>query len=143
MIVLKEITVPADIGNLAFVTDFVNSILRRLKCSRRNRIQIDVAIDEIFANIVHNAYDNNSGKEKGSVCVRVESLRDAGAVAITFIDSGRPFDPRTAKDPDVSLSLKKRPVGGLGIYMMKRSVDEIRYEYKDGQNILTIQKSLS
>lgn len=61
---------------------------------------------------------------------------------ITFIDNGVPFDPLKADDPDITLSAQERQIGGLGIYMVKQSMDEISYEYRNGQNILTIKKRI-
>ena len=61
-------------------------------------------------------------------------------MVITFIDNGIPYDPLAKVDPDVTLSLEERDVGGLGIYLVKKTMDDILYEYKDGQNILRIKK---
>ena len=70
----------------------------------------------------------------------VEVLDDPLSVSVTFMDSGEPYDPLAKADPDTTLSAEERQIGGLGIYMVKKSMDEIAYEYKDGQNILTIKK---
>ena len=72
--------------------------------------------------------------------VRLERFRDPTGVAITFTDSGTPFDPLKQKDPDVSLTAEERRIGGLGIYMVKKTMDDVKYEYRDGQNHLTIIK---
>ena len=133
---MKEITVQAAAGNLARVTAFVNETLRKMGCSTRNRVDIDVAIDEVFANIVTYGY----GTTKGLITIRVETTEAPRSVVITFSDSGQPFDPLSASEPNISLPLNKRPVGGLGIFMMKKTMDEASYHYSDGQNILTIRK---
>lgn len=135
---MKELTIAATTENIETVTDFVNEQLEALDCPMRARIQIDIAIDELFGNIAHYAYN----PEVGSATVRVEVIRDPLAVIITFIDKGVPYDPLQNVDPDVTLSAEERQVGGLGIYMVKKSMDEISYEYKNGQNILTIKKRL-
>ena len=101
-------------------------------------MQIDIAIDELFGNIVHYAYN----PEVGPVTVRVEVTEDPLAVSITFIDNGVPYDPLAKTDPDVTLSAEEREIGGLGIFMVKKSMDEISYEYRSGQNILTIKKNM-
>ena len=98
----------------------------------------DVAIDELFGNIAHYAYS----PETGPATVGVEVRENPMAVIITFMDHGIPYDPLEKEDPDVTLSLEERQIGGLGIYMVKKSMDEITYEYKDGQNILKIKKNL-
>lgn len=100
--------------------------------------QIDLAIDELFANIARYAY----GPDGGQATVRVEKQEIPPMAVITFIDRGIPFDPLKKKDPDTTLSAVERQVGGLGIYLVKKSMDGMAYEYKDGQNILTV-KSLS
>ena len=109
-----------------------------LGCPMKAQIQIDVAIDELFGNIAHYAY----APEKGPATVRIEVKENPLAVVITFIDNGKPFDPLNSEDPDITLSAEDRQIGGLGIYMVKKSMDEISYEYKDGQNILKIKKHL-
>jgi anti-sigma regulatory factor (Ser/Thr protein kinase) len=78
----------------------------------------------------------------GEATVRVEVIEDPLAVVITFIDKGVPYDPLAKADPDITLSAEERDIGGLGVYMVKKSMDDIIYEYKDGQNILKIKKYL-
>lgn len=133
---MKELTTTATIENIQTVTDFVNEQLEALDCPMKAMMQIDIAIDELFGNIAHYAYH----PEVGSATVRVEVTEAPLAVIITFIDNGVPYDPLAAEDPDITLSAEERTVGGLGIYMVKKSMDEISYEYKNGQNILTIKK---
>ncbi len=133
----KEISVDAVVENISVVTDFVNEQLERYDCPMKALTQIDIAIDELFGNIVHYAYHPGSG----SATVRVE-VTERMEVVITFIDQGVPFDPLSAANPDVNLSTEERKTGGLGIYIVKKSMDEISYEYKDGSNILRIRKNL-
>ena len=135
---MKELTVEAKIENIEAVTDFVNEQLETLGCPMKAQMQIDIAIDELFGNIAHYAYNPEIGK----ATVRVEVIEDPLAVVITFIDNGVPYDPLAKADPDTTLSAEEREIGGLGIYMVKKSMDEITYEYKDGQNILAIKKNL-
>ena len=135
---MKELTVEAKTTNIEAVTDFVNEQLEALDCPMKAQMQIDIAIDELFGNIAHYAYNPEIGK----ATVRVEVIEDPLAVTITFIDNGVPYDPLAKADPDTTLSAEEREIGGLGIYMVKKSMDDITYEYKDGQNILTIKKSL-
>ena len=135
---MKELTVEAKIENIEAVTDFVNEQLEALDCPMKAQMQIDIAIDELFGNIAHYAYN----PEVGSATVRVEVIEDPLAVTITFIDNGVPYDPLAKADPDTTLSAEEREIGGLGIFMVKRTMDDITYEYKDGQNILTIKKNI-
>ena len=136
---MKELTIEAKTSNIEAVTDFVNEQLEALDCPIKAQMQIDIAIDELFGNIAHYAYN----PEVGSATVRVEVIEDPLAVTITFIDNGVPYDPLAKADPDTTLSAEERDIGGLGIYMVKKSMDDITYEYKDGQNILKIKKKLS
>ena len=136
---MKELTITATVENIETVTDFVNEQLEALDCPMKAQMQIDIAIDELFGNIAHYAYNPEIGK----ATVRVEVIEDPLAVTITFIDNGVPYDPLAKADPDTTLSAEERDIGGLGIYMVKKSMDEIAYEYKDGQNILKIKKNLS
>lgn len=103
------------------------------------QIAIDVAVEEIFVNIASYAYD----KEIGVAAVQVEMLNEPLSVEITFIDNGKQYDPLAKPDPDITLSAKERKKGGLGIYMVKNSMDDMRYEYRDGKNILAIKKNLN
>ena len=136
---MKELTIAATIENIGTVTDFVNEQLERLDCPMKAQMQIDIAIDELFGNIAHYAYNPEIGK----ATVRVEVVEDPLSVVITFIDNGVPYDPLAKADPDTTLSAEERDIGGLGIYMVKKSMDDIDYEYKDGHNILKIKKNLN
>ncbi len=135
---MKELTIDATTDNIPVVTDFVNEQLEEHGCSLKSQMQIDIAIDELFGNIAQYAYEQNVG----SATVRVELSEEPLSVIITFIDNGVPYDPLRKNDPDTTLSAEEREIGGLGIYMVKKSMDGIEYEYKDGQNILKITKNL-
>ncbi|CCZ20271.1 MAG TPA: ATP-binding protein [Clostridiales bacterium] len=135
---MKELTLPATIENIETVIDFVNGQLEEIKCPLKAQMQIDIAIDELFGNIAHYAYN----PETGPATVRVEVTEDPIAVVITFIDRGVPYDPLKKEDPDITLSAEERAIGGLGIFMVKKTMDEISYEYKDGKNILRIKKNM-
>ena len=136
---MKELTVAATVENIETVTNFVNEQLEALDCPMKAQMQIDIAIDELFGNIAHYAYNPEIGK----ATVRVEVVEDPLSVVITFIDNGVPYDPLAKDDPDITLSAEERGIGGLGIFMVKKTMDEIAYEYKDGHNILKIKKNLS
>ena len=133
---MKEMTIAATVENIDVVTDFVNEQLEALDCPMKAQMQIDIAIDELFGNIAHYAY----APETGEATVQVDI--DDGMAAITFIDSGVPYNPLTAAAPDTSLSAEERSIGGLGIFMVKKSMDEISYLYEDGKNKLTICKKI-
>ena len=135
---MNELTITATVENIEAVTDFVNEQLEAIDCPMKAQMQIDIAIDELFGNIAHYAYN----PEVGDATVRVEVIEEPLAVVITFIDKGVPYDPLAKADPDITLSAEEREIGGLGIFMVKKSMDDITYEYKDGQNILKIRKNI-
>ncbi len=135
---MKELTIDATVENVVVVTAFVDEQLEQLDCPIKAQMQVDIAIDELFGNIAHYAYHPKTGP----ATVRVEVIEEPLAVVITFIDNGVPYDPLAQADPDVTLSAEEREIGGLGIYMVKKSMDDISYEYKDGQNILKIRKNI-
>ena len=135
---MKELTVQALVENVETVTDFVNEELEAIDCPMKAQMQIDIAIDELFSNIANYAYN----PEVGSATVRVEVQEDPMAVIITFVDQGIPYDPLSTSDPNTSLSADDRAIGGLGIFMVKKTMDDVAYEYNNGQNILKIKKHI-
>ena len=116
---MKELTIAATVENIETVTDFINEQLESLDCPMKAQMQIDIAIDELFGNIAHYAYN----PDVGEATVRVEVTEDPLAVVITFIDNGVPYDPLAKADPDTTLSAEEREIVGLGIYMVKKSMD--------------------
>ena len=135
---MADLTILAKVENLDQVLAFVDAELEKLNCPVKAQMQIDVAVEELFVNIAHYAY----APQTGSATIRVQLDEDARTVSITFIDRGIPYDPLAKPDPDVTLSAEERQIGGLGIYMVKKSMDDMRYEYQDGHNVLTIVKNL-
>ena len=135
---VKELTIDAKVSNLDDALAFVDGELEKLDCSMKTQMQIDVAVEELFVNVANYAYAPGTG----SVTLRVETQSDPKSVTITFIDSGTPYDPLAKPDPDVTLSAEERQIGGLGVYMVKKSMDDMKYEYRDGKNVLSIKKIL-
>lgn len=135
---MKELDIEALVDNLDTVIAFIDEELEAAECPPKIQMQIDLAVEEIFVNIANYAYD----PETGPATVRAEVHPDRSAVSITFIDRGVPYDPLAKADPDLSKSAEEREVGGLGIFLVKKTMDDIRYEYVNGSNILTIVKGL-
>ena len=135
---MKKMTIEATLEQIKPVTDFINAQLKELGCSRRIRIQVDVAVDEIFGNIARYAYNPDTGP----ATVRVEVDPDPMSVLITFIDHGKPYDPLSNKAPDITAPVEDRPIGGLGIFLVRKTMDDVSYEYRNGQNILRIKKKM-
>lgn len=135
---MKELTMSADRKNIPAVIEFVNRELDALDCSMKTEARIDIAIDEIYSNIVKYGYEEEGREVTVSFDVSEEPL----VMTLCFLDEGKPFNPLESRDPDTTLSAKERKIGGLGIFMVKKTMDDIRYEYRDGKNILTIRKTL-
>jgi len=135
---MKQLDVTAVKENLPKVIGFVTGMLEEAGCGIMLITQIEVAVEEIFANIVNYAYS----PEVGNATITAGFAEDPHTLIISFADRGKPYDPLSAPEPDKSIPLKQRKKGGMGIFMVKRTMDEMAYEYKDGQNILTIKKKI-
>lgn len=130
---------PAEPEQLEPVQRFVEEQIERYDCSARVRFQLDVAVEEIFINIATYAYrPGQAGQAAVRCCVGGDPLQ----VTIQFQDQGVPFNPLAKEDADITLTAQERQIGGLGILMVKKSMDAVRYSYEDGKNILTIQKNI-
>ena len=135
---MKELTVEAKRENLLQVQSFIDEELEAADCPMATQIAIDVAVEELFVNIASYAY----GGKSGPATIQVSVHEDPLSAEITFIDCGIRYDPLAKPDPDVTLAAKERKKGGLGIFMVKNSMDDVKYEYNDGKNILTLIKNL-
>ena len=133
---MAERTFDAALDQLDKVLGFVDDQLDVIDCPIKNRMQIQIAVEELFVNIASYAYQSDTG----TATIIVEPEQSPRAVSITFRDHGIPYNPLAKEDPDISLPANERPIGGLGIYMTKKTMDEMKYEYRDGQNVLTIRK---
>ena len=134
----EELIVKADINNLDEVQAFIDEKLEAVNCPLKTQTTIDVAVEEIFVNIASYAYDSSGG----DAIIQVAMHEDPLAIEITFIDFGKEYNPLAKADPNTSLALMERQKGGLGIFMVKKSMDDMTYEYKDGKNVLRIVKNL-
>jgi anti-sigma regulatory factor (Ser/Thr protein kinase) len=131
---LEEIRIDASIENTDRLISILDEQLEAVDCPMKAQMQLDVAMEEIYGNISQYAY----GESGGQVLVRMNITREFAE--ITFIDEGSPFNPLEKEDIDVDETAKSDKLGGLGIYMVKQSMDDVSYEYKDGKNCLTIKK---
>lgn len=130
----KELAVDAIREKVPEVIAFVEAELAAAGCPAEVQTDIDIAVEELFVNIASYAYPDGPG----TAVIRMRTA--GGAARITLIDSGKAFNPLAKPDPDLTLPAKKRKIGGLGIYIVKQSMDDIHYEYTDGKNVLTIRK---
>ncbi|MBQ7722725.1 MAG: ATP-binding protein [Selenomonadaceae bacterium] len=133
---MEKITVEAVLENLQTVIDFATEHLEARDCSMKVVMQTELVIEEVFVNIASYAYNPEIGP--ATFCMEFEE--NPSAVLMTFIDGGRPYDPLKQTDPDTTLDIDEREIGGLGIFLVKKNVDEISYEYADGKNILRMKK---
>ena len=134
----RAISLPAKVENIAAVTAFLEQKLETLGCPVKTQMQISVAADEIVTNIA--SYDYAPGS--GDLSVQFAFDEENRMAEITFTDSGIPFDPLQKEDPDVTLSAQERQIGGLGIFLVKKTMDEVTYRREDGKNILCIRKKI-
>lgn len=134
----KELQLEARIDNIPQVLAFVDKHLMAHGCSDELKLNIDVAVEEWFTNISNYAYQ----PETGMATIRVEMEENPPTIDITFIDGGKQFDPLAKSDPDKEQLAEDLPIGGLGIYMIKNSMDEMSYRYENGKNIVSIKKKL-
>ena len=133
---MKELVIKAKTENLDKVLSFLDQQLKEKGCGLKDQVQMDLAVEEIFVNVANYAYFPGSGDVK----IGIEFTSKPRSIAVTFADRGTPYNPLEKQDPDITLSAEERRIGGLGIYMVKKSVDEMKYVHRDGQNILTIRK---
>ncbi|MBR5642057.1 MAG: ATP-binding protein [Firmicutes bacterium] len=136
---MENLTVNAVVENLDEVVGFVFKRLSHYGCSKKTLMQIRLAVEEIFVNISSYAYDPSVGPAE----VRCEVLQDPLRVVIQFLDGGRPFDPLAKDDADTSADALFSREGGLGILLVKETMDGVHYSYENGKNVLTIEKRLT
>ena len=133
-----ELEIEARVENLEVVQNFIGERLEKADCPMKTQMQIDVAVEEIFVNIASYAYAPMTGIAK----IRVEIAEDPTTAVISFSDRGTPYDPLAKRDPDIHATADERSIGGLGIFMTKKMMDEVKYEYRDGENVLILKKKL-
>lgn len=134
----NELIVEALVDKLPEVNEFVEELLAPLEPSAKEQMQLELAVEEIFVNIAHYAYGENTGK----AVIRVRQLENPKAIEIMFQDRGIPYNPLERAEPDPEQALEERQIGGWGIFLVKKNVDEVTYAYEDEKNILTIRKNI-
>ena len=133
---MPKITLPAALENIETATDFINEQLEAAGCPMKAQMQLDVALDEMMSNVARYAY----GPGTGDVTVSLEIADAPRRAVLTLTDGGVPYDPLKKEDPDVTLAADEREIGGLGIFIVKRTMDDMAYAYEDGKNIVTVVK---
>ena len=135
---MDSIIVPAKNEYLEQVTAFVDERLEAHDCPMTTQMQVELAVEEIFVNIASYAYDTDDGEAE----VRCEVLEAPLRAVVQFLDGGKPYDPLARGEVDISKEGIMSRIGGLGIHLVKKTMDDVQYAYEDGKNILTIQKNL-
>lgn len=135
---MNTLTVPAVVEELETVLAFIKTALSPVPCLPKTFHAIVIAVEEIFVNIAHYAYR----PDVGEATIRCTVQQQPVQVIIEFLDSGHPYNPLIQDTPDIQCPADQRPIGGLGILMVKNLMDAVKYEYRDGKNILTIQKNM-
>ncbi|MCR4689252.1 MAG: ATP-binding protein [Saccharofermentans sp.] len=136
---MKQIRIEATKDNLDEAMNFIGEYLEEAECSMKHKIKIDLAVEELYVNICNYAYAPGTGP----VTIQIGMSEDKKTVFITFIDKGIPYDPIEKEDPDITLSGEEREVGGLGIFLVKKYMDDVKYKYEGGCNNLTISKVIA
>ena len=136
---MRTLEIDAITENLDEVIGFIDSVLEENDCPMKIQLQIELTVEEVFINIASYAYAPQIGTAKISVDVD----GDKADVTMVFEDSGVPYDPLAKEDPDITLPASERGIGGLGIFLVKKNMNDVKYEYKDGKNVLTLTKSLN
>ena len=131
---MKEKTFRATLESIGPATAFVEAALEEAECSMKAQMQINVAMDELFANIARYAYPDG----EGDATVRFELDPATRTAQITLIDHGIPFNPLEVREPDTTSPGEKRPIGGLGIFLVRKTMDDMAYEYRDGFVTVTL-----
>ena len=129
---------PAKIEALPSVIEFVEETLEQYECSMKMQTSICVAIEEVFVNIAHYAY----GGGEGDVTLGIAFDTETRVATFRMADKGVPFDPLQKADPDVTLSAEDREIGGLGIFITKKTMDAVNYVYENGENLLIMKKKI-
>lgn len=130
----REITLPAILENLGVLTGMISDHLREHGVPGKEAFAVDLAVDEACTNVIKYAYGSGVGE------ITVACTVDPGEVRVCISDGGTPFDPLEVRAPDLSGSVEDRPIGGLGVHLIRSLMDRVSYEYRGGRNVLCMAK---
>jgi sigma-B regulation protein RsbU (phosphoserine phosphatase) len=131
----KHIRLSNDVQEIPLLNAFVDEICEFNGLDEMTTMQMNLAIEEAVVNVMNYAYPEGT---KGFV--DITSMSDDESLQFVISDNGKPFDPTTKEEVDTTLPVEERRIGGLGIFLVRKMMDNVKYEYKDGQNILTLRK---
>ena len=129
------ITLTNDIQQVPQLADFVDMVCEEVGMDMAVAIQMNLAMEEAVVNVMSYAYPADTVGD-----VTIEAVTIADQLQFTITDCGTPFDPTAKEDVDTTLSAEERPIGGLGIHLVRQLMDSITYERIDGKNVLTLRK---
>ncbi|MBO5945088.1 MAG: ATP-binding protein [Clostridia bacterium] len=135
---MNEKTFPARVEALSDVLGFVDQTLEGYECPMKIQTAVCVAIEEVFVNVAHYAYEGG----EGDMTLGIAFDEASRTVTFRMKDGGVPFDPLKKADPDITLSAEEREIGGLGIFITKKTMDSVEYSYENGENVLTMIKKI-
>lgn len=133
----RSVTLANDVQDIPQLAAFVDEVCEAVGFDSILTMQMNLAMEEAVVNVMNYAYPKGT---KGDVCI--EAKAENGELQFMIVDSGTPFDPTAKEDVDTTLSAEERPIGGLGIFLVRQLMDDISYEYKDGKNMLTLRKKV-
>ncbi|MDR3063497.1 MAG: ATP-binding protein [Methanobrevibacter sp.] len=137
---MEKIIVPGKVEYLKEVQEFISANLKHYEFLPKFQMQLELVIEEIFVNIAKYAYMEDSNENE---IIIYSVFDDSNSVlTIKFVDNGTPFNPLKEKNPDLSKDIENWKIGGLGLFLVKKNTDELKYQYKKGKNILTFKKKL-
>lgn len=129
----------AKVEELDNVLSFIGEVAEESGCSPKIQTQMEIATEELFVNIAHYAY----GEQTGKAWITAKVSEESDIISVVFEDEGAPYNPLEKEDPDITQSAEDRMIGGLGIYMVKKSMDNMEYRWENGRNFLTITKRIT
>jgi sigma-B regulation protein RsbU (phosphoserine phosphatase) len=133
----RSLTLPNDVQTIGQLSEFVEGVCEELEFDMEETMSMNLALEEAVVNVMNYAYPSGTVGQ-----VQIVAEANDQRLKFTIIDSGSPFDPTAKEDVDTTLSAEDRPVGGLGIFLVRQLMDSINYERIDGQNVLTLRKKL-
>ena len=131
-------TFQAKTEALSDILGFVDEMLEKHECPMKIQTALCVAIEEVFVNVAHYAYKDGEGE----VFLGIGFDEESRTITFRMADKGVPFDPLQKPDPDITLSAEEREIGGLGIFITKKTMDSVEYAYENGENVLTMTKKI-
>ncbi|MBQ6653868.1 MAG: ATP-binding protein [Prevotella sp.] len=134
----RGITLPNDVQTIPQLKEFVDGIVSELSFDADTAMSLNLALEEAVVNVMSYAYPPGT---TGDIAIEAEA--NDVRLKFTITDSGAPFDPTAKEDTDITLSAEERPIGGLGIFLVRQLMDSINYERIDGKNILSLRKKLT